>query len=176
MSTPPTLSDGYVTLRAFTAEDLGWVHEACQDEGIARFTMVPSPYTPADAEDFVLELAATSWREEGYGPLAVVDADEGTGLGSVGVAATGPDVAELGYWVAPWARRRGVGSAALALLTTWVQLDLGLARCELHVDAANEASIATALRAGYHHEDPATNWLPRRGLGEGTLLVSSTSA
>lgn len=173
MADAPQLTDGVVRLRAFEPADVAWVLEACGDEAIQRWTMVPSPYTPADAQAFVTELAPSSWREHGFGPLAVVDADDGSGLGCVGVVAAGEGVAEIGYWVAAWARRRGVGSAALGLVTTWVHAELGLTRCELHVDAANAASLATAQRAGYHHEDPRLARLPSRVPGEATLLVSA---
>ena len=176
MTAAPRIEGRGVVLRGFEEGDVAWVFEACQDEELQRWTLVPSPYTLEDARDFVLRVAPASWREEGFGGLAVVDPHDGRGLASVGVAAMdrsrGSGVAELGYWVAASARKRGVGSEALALLTAWTQEVLRLARCELHIEAENAASIATALRAGYHHEEPGSAWLPRRGEGTGVLLVA----
>ena len=47
------LSDGVITLRAFTLDDVAWVVEGCSDPGVARFTGVPAPYTEAHAHDWI---------------------------------------------------------------------------------------------------------------------------
>jgi RimJ/RimL family protein N-acetyltransferase len=87
--------------------------------------------------------------------LAVVDArDEDEVLGSVGLVRIDWDAeqAEVGYWTAPQARRRGVAVRAVRLLSTWSFAELGLTRLQLMPYAGNDASIRVAKRAGYTRE------------------------
>src|SRR6476646_5750644 len=106
----PPLSDGVITLRAFTADDIPAITAACQDPEIARWTaMVPSPYTEEDARGWL------------GCPFAVVDAGTGELLASAGFHQIEWDDRSLdvGYWTAPWARRRGVATRAVRLLSGW---------------------------------------------------------
>lgn len=41
-------------LRDLSPADAPWIHEACQDAEIQRWTLVPRPYTRAHADDFVV--------------------------------------------------------------------------------------------------------------------------
>jgi RimJ/RimL family protein N-acetyltransferase len=59
---------------------------------------------------------------------------------------------QIGYWVAPWARRKGVATAAVAAATRFAFGALGLARLELFHAVENVASCAVAQRTGYAHE------------------------
>ncbi len=72
--------------------------------------------------------------------------------------------AEIGYWVAPHARRRGVAVRAVELLTAWTFAQLPIERIELMPYVGNAASAAVARRAGYVHEgtQPARNPGPHR--------------
>jgi RimJ/RimL family protein N-acetyltransferase len=165
----PPLSDGTITLRAKTRDDVEALVAACQDPEISRWTRVPSPYTRDDAEGWIaaseLELAAGS----AIGWL-VVDAD-GALLGSVGVQNIRPEegVAEIGYWVAAAARGRGVAARAVRLVTGWA-LREGVARTlEITVHEDNPASQAVARAAGFaltgeRDEAPAAGSPPGRHL------------
>src|SRR5437764_9320617 len=122
MSPPdPPLTDGVVRLRTFTLDDIPAVTAACQDPDIARWTaMVPSPYTEDDARSWIMT------HREGFAagtdlPLAIVDAATGELLGACGLHQVDHErgSAEIGYWVAAHARRRGAASRAVALLTRW---------------------------------------------------------
>ena len=57
--------------------------------------------------------------------------------------------AELGYWVAPWARRRGVGTAALAAASAVGFTTLVLRRLFLFHAVENLASCGVASAAGF---------------------------
>jgi RimJ/RimL family protein N-acetyltransferase len=85
-------------------------------------------------------------------PLAIVSAGSGELLGAIEVGGRGDGIGEIGYWVAPWARRRGVASAALTLLSGWAIGHLGMERLQLKADVRNHASQGVALRAGYRRE------------------------
>ncbi|HEU4424080.1 MAG TPA: GNAT family N-acetyltransferase, partial [Pilimelia sp.] len=80
--------------------------------------------------------------------------------GSVGIGRIVPErgQAEIGYWVAPWARRRGVATAAATALANWA-FARGHARLELLTEPENVASQRVALAAGFRRESL------RRGAG-----------
>ena len=72
--------------------------------------------------------------------------------------------AEVGYWVARRARRRGFASAALELLSSWAlgpPLELG--RLGVRPDVDNTASRQTALRAGYEFEAVLRSYMYAKG-------------
>src|SRR4051812_4961982 len=96
-----------LVLRAPHPDDEDVVYRACQDPDVLRWTAnLPDPYTRADAEDWVREMTPAE-RAEGRGLPCVVEAD-GEVVGSAGLhlreTDDGPEV-EVGYWIAPWARR-----------------------------------------------------------------------
>jgi len=146
----PVLTDGTITLRPWQPDDAEAVYEACQDPDIQRWTQVPHPYQRSDAAYFVAELAPAAWRDGTGVVFAVVDAADVL-LGSVGLvgldraARTG----EVGYWVAPQARRRAVASRATVLLSRWAGEAFELDRIQLFTDPENVASQAVAARAGF---------------------------
>jgi RimJ/RimL family protein N-acetyltransferase len=149
----PPLGDGEIVLRRPTDADAAAVTAACQDPLIARFTLVPSPYREHDARAWFEE--AERQRRDGTGlHLLVVAAEGGSLLGSIGANAIDPvhRVGQVGYWVAPEARRRGVAVAAVKLLSRWMLSELGLARVEIRVDVENEASQRVAEAAGFSRE------------------------
>jgi RimJ/RimL family protein N-acetyltransferase len=144
------ITDGVVSLRAWTSEDVAWIVEACQDPEIPRWTFVPSPYTEQDGRAFIAgaakELAAGQTAK-----LAVVDARTGERLGATGLVVIDWErrAADVGYWVAASARRRGVATRALVLVAHWAFGVLGLERLELRPHRHNVASRAVARRAGF---------------------------
>jgi RimJ/RimL family protein N-acetyltransferase len=69
--------------------------------------------------------------------------------------------AEIGYWTAPWARRRGVATGALRALSTYA-FRRGLERLELLTHWDNPASQRVALAAGYQREGVRRGALPDR--------------
>lgn len=147
------VTDGVVALRHWRPSDAPDVVRALADGSVARWLPVPLPYRPADAEDFLGRVVPEE-RESGTGlPLAVVDAADGALLGAV---ALHPErrfaLGEVGYWVAPWARGRGVAGRAALLLARWGVRELGLARVSLLADVDNAASQRVAEKAGFVHE------------------------
>jgi len=57
--------------------------------------------------------------------------------------------AKIGYRVAPWQRRRGVGSEVVAIVTQWSFDELGLARIQLEHAVPNVGSCRVASNAGF---------------------------
>ncbi|MBJ7452457.1 MAG: GNAT family N-acetyltransferase [Blastococcus sp.] len=97
----------------------------------------------------------------GSGLLTAVEAD-GEFVGSAGLHLTpGPLGPAIGYWTAPWARRRGYAAEAAQALAQW-GLGLGAPRVHLMADVDNIASQAVALRAGFTREGTVRSCLDQR--------------
>lgn len=129
-----------IHLRPLTLDDLPTIVAACQDPEIPRWTLVPQPYTEADALAFL----ATSE------PRRVIAGDEDDRLlGIVGIPWREGEEVEFGYWLAAEARGRGVMPRALALAGEWAREEFGARRAKLLVHEDNAASLATARRAGF---------------------------
>jgi ribosomal-protein-alanine N-acetyltransferase len=67
---------------------------------------------------------------------------DGIGRGVLGSA-------EIGYWIAPWCRGRGVATAAIQQAAARAFADLRLARLHATVDARNAASRRVLERSGF---------------------------
>lgn len=150
--TLPPLADGDLRLRPPTEADVPAITAACQDPEIQRFTRVPSPYTRDDARAFVRFCSGGLANGTGVHLLAVDAADDHL-LGAVGLSVDRTDFSgELGYWVAPGERRRGVALRGCRLLLGVAFGPLELAYVGLHAAATNAASNALASRLGFTHE------------------------
>jgi RimJ/RimL family protein N-acetyltransferase len=60
--------------------------------------------------------------------------------------------AELGLWVSPGSRNKGLGRAALMLASSWLFDAWGIERLQLTTVPSNEAMMSAALGAGFVHE------------------------
>ena len=150
----PPLTDGVVSLRPWGEPgDAAAIRAACNDRAIAEFLdQIPSPYTEDDARAYV-ESCRIGWRQGGQTNFAIVVSGEP--VGSIGVRwLDGPDAgtAEVGYWMAPEARGRGVCSRALRLLSRWVLEEARAPRLQLRADEQNVASNKVAQNAGFTRE------------------------
>jgi RimJ/RimL family protein N-acetyltransferase len=148
----PALADEVVELRPFTLDDIPAVCAACQDPEIPRWTAMPSPYTENHALTWI-NSHAELW-EGGLGaPFAITLGHGGQFAGNVSLARVdwNQRVGFAGYWVASFARNRGVASHGLVLLCSWAFDSLGLARMVLHTMIGNVASERVATKAGFAH-------------------------
>ncbi len=130
------------SLRSLEQSDAGWIADACSDTEIQRWTLVPRPYTPAHAEQFVRDRA---------GELAVwviTDGRDSRGAGVVSIHRIENGSADIGYWVAPWARRRGAASAAVRLVVREASTMSGVRRVSALIAETNVASRRVAESAG----------------------------
>jgi [ribosomal protein S5]-alanine N-acetyltransferase len=59
---------------------------------------------------------------------------------------------EVGFWLVPEARGRGLGSRAVALAVSWAFEALDMLRVEMTTTPDNEAVFALARRLGFTHE------------------------
>jgi RimJ/RimL family protein N-acetyltransferase len=168
----PPLTDGEIVLRAWEPRDAPAVTAACQDPQVPRWTVVPQNYTERHAREFISGTASdlATGRELA---LAVVDRDDRV-LGAIGISNFNwtDSKAEIGYWMAPDARRRGIGARATHLLAVWALRSLGLERLELLANPENEASQRLAERAGFTREGTLRRYRRRHGVREDLVMFA----
>jgi RimJ/RimL family protein N-acetyltransferase len=154
------LSDGIVSLRRFTLDDVAEVTRALQDPEIVRWTAsIPIPYTESEAQGWI-ERHSELWNAGITAPFAIVDATDGAFMGNINVIVP-PDAlgrAALGYWVAKWGRDRGVATRSLLIASKWAidvldPRELYLETLEGNVDSERVAKKAGYVFAEYRSED-----------------------
>lgn len=150
-----TIVGEQVVLRAWREDDAPQVAEACADPVSQHWlAQLPSPYTVADAQAFIRT------REEGHASgsgvfWCIASPDDDRCLGSISLMRLGGSAPEpeVGYWLHPAARGRGVMTEAtrLAVRHAMVPFEdggLGCVRVVLRAAAGNAASRAVAERVG----------------------------
>ena len=104
------LTDGVVTLRRFTFDDVPAVTRACQDPEISRWTAgIPAPYEEVHARGWIAR-HDHFWDQEGTAAFAFCDSKSGELLGSMALGEVDFTArsAVAGYWAA----RRGLETVA----------------------------------------------------------------
>lgn len=150
---PDDLTDGDVRLRPATEADVAAITRICQDEEIQRWNRVPSPYFESHARDWVVRAKRTRDDGEGLAGMLAVDAATDVVLGSMGATLDRRDlVAEIGYWVAPEARGRGVATRGTRLVCRLAFERLNAKRLSLLAAVDNPASNRVAVHLGFTHE------------------------
>ena len=161
-----------VRLVQFAERHLPAFEGMLDDPDVQRFTRLPVPAPPGFPRTWLARYE--QGRCDGTSEAFAIEDDAGEFLGCVmafGIeeeARTG----ELGYLVAAGARGRGVGTAALRLLTEWGFTERGLVRLELMISVGNEASKLVAERAGYVREGVLRSLYVKEGVREDHELWS----
>jgi RimJ/RimL family protein N-acetyltransferase len=159
-----------VRVRRYREEDVPAVQAACNDPFTQRFLpMLPSPYTMEDAAWWVREGSLTAF-ERGGGNFAIADLDNDELRGGIGVTHEQNGNGEIGYWVAPWARSRGVATAATRALTDYA-FAAGYGRLQLRTEHENTSSQRVAIAAGYVREGVQRGSAPTRTGDRHDLIV-----
>jgi RimJ/RimL family protein N-acetyltransferase len=158
----PPLADDTVSLRPFAATDADAIYRACQDPDIARWTTIPQPYRREHAQTFIEE-TQQAWLEGRDPTFVVVERASGGLAGAIGLRRERSGVWDVGYWIAPWARGRGIATAALRLVSRWAIDELGAQRIGLLVYVGNAASAHVAEKAGYRREGILRRYADQRG-------------
>lgn len=155
----PDLTDGVVTLRQPVPADVAAITAACRDPEILRWTTeIPEGYTEEHARSWVA--SARAGLKEGRADFAITV--QGAFAGAIGLVARHEWNAEIGYWMAPAFRGRGLTGRALELISAWGE-DVGFARLQLTIFPGNEASERVARKAGYVKEGLLRNYANQRG-------------
>ena len=146
----PPLSDEVVQLRPFQAEDIAVVTRGFGDPTVTRWFPVRVPVTEADIAE-QLQRFQKRWNTRTQASFAIIDRCSGQLTGGVDLDdiewPTGRG--EIGYWLSPQWRGRGLAVRAVELVAQWALGRLGLAEVHLLVEPQNTASVAVARRCGF---------------------------
>jgi RimJ/RimL family protein N-acetyltransferase len=170
----PPLAGDVVLLRPWGEADVRGMVLAFSDPVMQRFSWRTTPYTETDARDYVAEQEEARLRGEGLSFALVEPRDQDVVLGCVSLSEVRLDQgrAEVGYWLAPGARGRGLATHAVRLLARWVFAELGLARLELTCSPDNEASQHVAERCGFSREGLLRSRVPFKGARRDSVIYS----
>jgi RimJ/RimL family protein N-acetyltransferase len=159
------LEDEAVVLRPLEAGDAQALVAAIgSDPDLDRWTQIPFPYTEEHARAFI------STTEE----LAFAILDRGSGelLGGIGARDLDPGIVEVGYWVKAGARRRGVATRALVLVTRFAFDRLRAGRVQLKAESGNLGSQRVAEKAGFAREGVLRSYLEFKGRRRDAVMFS----
>lgn len=150
---PVSLRTARLTLRPPALDDVDAIAAACQDPGIQRYVPVPVPYTREDAVSYVGAFCPDGWAS---GERLTWGIHEGDAfVGTVGLSDVADGAAEIGWWLAPGARGRGIMREAAATVVDHGFDALGVARIGWRAYAGNTASAAVARALGFRFEGVA---------------------
>jgi ribosomal-protein-alanine N-acetyltransferase len=152
----PPLTDGIVTLRAWTEADLPLIAEVSRDPHIPEITTVPSPYGEESGREWLERQWGRATNDEGLS-LAIADSESDEPLGALAllrrrVGSSGVGTSELGYWIVDRARGRGLATRAVRLLVHWALMQRDVARVEAFAEPWNLASQRVLERVGFTRE------------------------
>jgi RimJ/RimL family protein N-acetyltransferase/DNA-binding transcriptional MerR regulator len=158
-----TVEAAGLRLRPFTRADIEWVYQVSLDQGLRRFVRLPSPYRRRDAAFFVDQVALGGWESGLRAEFVAEDPATGRPLGRVGLGLRTDASGEIGFWVDPAARGRGVATTAVGAVCGWAFRTLGLSLVEWRAEVGNEASRRVAEKAGFRMEGTLRRRLVHRG-------------
>ncbi|MEV8632743.1 GNAT family N-acetyltransferase [Streptosporangium sp. NPDC051023] len=118
---------------------------ALRDPEVRRW----STALPAGADERAwLAQRVQDWTDGSSASFAIADATTGEVLGHIRVRILGGR-GEVGYWVLPAVRGRGVATRALGAVGRWAFAFLGLSRLDLRHATGNAASCRVAAKNGF---------------------------
>lgn len=172
---PVALHDDTVLLSPPTEADVDAITAACQDPEVAAWVTVPQPYRRQDGEGFVRSFVPEGWAS-GRDLVWAIREPDGRLLGMVGLHGIEDGSAELGYWVAPWGRRRGAAGSAVRLVVDHAFGPLGLVRLSWTAYEGNWPSRRIAWRSGFRVEGMLRLGTVQRGVRRDTWVGSLLAA
>jgi ribosomal-protein-serine acetyltransferase len=136
-----------LVLRPFAENDIDDVVEAARDPQMRQWMPFASRQTPVQAREWCTGLAHGAPADQIH---FAITSDGDRCDGSIGLdrADWESGQAEIGYWIAPWARRRGYATEAVRAVAAY-GLSKGLHRIELLAAHGNLSSLGVAERSGF---------------------------
>ncbi|TQF74194.1 GNAT family N-acetyltransferase [Rhodococcus spelaei] len=147
------LSSQGLCLTPPTVDDVESITRCCRDEEIGEWTTLPKPYGLKDAERFVSTVVPSGWADRSP-TWALRHTPRGPVVGMIGLGALDDSASELGFWLDPAVRGRGLMSAAVNLVCDFGFEPDGLAleRIEWRAFVGNTDSAVVARRVGFRFE------------------------
>jgi RimJ/RimL family protein N-acetyltransferase len=149
MRTPIEVPAEGLLLRPWLPTDADQVEAVTSDPSLVRW----NPIAAQSASEWIANRA--DWTNGEHASWAAVDpAERDTVLGSVSLFKIDDyqQMAEVGYWVTPEHRGRGVATRGVQGATHFAFAELGLRRVVLFHAVDNPGSCAVATRAGFAQE------------------------
>ncbi|HEX2316512.1 MAG TPA: GNAT family N-acetyltransferase [Thermomonospora sp.] len=143
------LTTGRLLLRPFGEGDVPHVVAAARDPEMLRWMFWAPDEDEAQAREFCTRIA----HEDPVHKIGFAVEVDGRCSGSVGLQRADWQMGrvEIGYWLAPWARGRGLMTEAVRAVSRFA-FAKGLHRVELLAAVGNDASQRVAELAGYRRE------------------------
>lgn len=150
----PPLGDGVITLRPWQAQDAPALVAAWADPAVARWSAPPARRSLVDAKRWIAATPSLRSRRLALDLVVSSIGPRPEVLGEVGLSSFDDDdrSAQIGYWIAPGHRGRGLATRAVRLLTASALNRYGLRTVIATVDPGNRASQVVLRRAGYEHD------------------------
>jgi [ribosomal protein S5]-alanine N-acetyltransferase len=149
----PQERDG-VRIRRLRHNDAEAFTEGTKDEQVRRFGHLPyDEYTPEIVRDQIDGDIDEGLRHGSLAVLAIADAVSDDFLGSIVLFNPRDDRAEVGFWLAPWGRGKGVTRAALGAVSR-VAADSGLTALDAKTDQDNIRSRRVLEASGFEQVGP----------------------
>jgi RimJ/RimL family protein N-acetyltransferase len=168
------LSDGRIALRMAAEWDIPDILIAYQDDPELHLRLGEDrPPSGAQLGSAAERLEAERLAGTGLA-LTIVEPGSDDCRGRVNVHKVDWDNrrAELGIWVAPRLRRRGVARAALRLAGGWLFDASELRRLAILTDVGNEPMLRAARAAGFHDEGVLRAYARQRGGRSDVAILS----
>jgi RimJ/RimL family protein N-acetyltransferase len=145
-----------IRIRRFRDADAGAFAAATHDPEIVAHSGLPASHTPASARDLFRRFDAAAE----FVQLAIADAEADALLGTVILFNVARHEArcEVGFWLVPGARGRGVATVAVGLICDWAVREWGIERFDAHSDVDNPAAHAVLERNGFSREGVLRGW------------------
>lgn len=166
------LADGVVWLSPPTEADIETITACCQHRSIADWVRIPVPYRREHAAAFVEDLIPAGWSKRSPTWALRLDKD-GPVIGMIGLEAEDSSAAEVGYWLVPEQRSRGLMTRALRMVCDFGfdPATLGLERITWRAFVGNHASAAVAARNGFRYEGMLRLGSSQRGVRRDTWIA-----
>jgi len=132
--------------------DADALSRACLDPDLAAWVEPPAG-SPIAAAHRLLGQLQRGWEQGKTASFVYAPPETDDVLALIALMLEGdPAVAEVAYWVNPAARRRGIATSVLKLVSRWALDDVGLERLWLEIEPENMASHRVAERNGFQRE------------------------
>ncbi|GAA4367233.1 GNAT family N-acetyltransferase [Paeniglutamicibacter cryotolerans] len=140
-----------------SATDATAVTAACQDPEIQRWVPIPVPYTEADGILYASAQCDDSWADGTAAIWTIRSGDVFAGI--VGLYRIGHGAADLGFWMVPDFRAKGLLTEACTAVLDFAlapaPAGMGLHRVGWNALAGNRGSARVAQKLGFRFEGTA---------------------
>lgn len=132
-------------IRPIKDSDADWIYRACQDPEIQKWTQIPKPYRREHAVTFAKTLSGDLF-------VWVIESDDfELPFGVVGIHSInqGTRIADIGYWLAPWGRKKGAMRSGLQKVIAELKSQENVAVIQATIAIDNIASRQVVTSIGF---------------------------